>query len=268
MPNSRHNLTNKADHVITMQVAASGPKYRDNSAASRFYQEIGNSIMRLTGVTDQGAVSVLPMTGTVGWGGINVEGYTPPPGQELQVDMRLANTGYFRMMTIPLLKGRFFSDRDNADSEQVAIIDQKFAERFWQRENPIGKHLFFDLKKPFTITGVIGSVKQYGLDMDSKIVVYFAHVEMPSGGMFLVARTSGDTATLAGPIVREIHTVDPGVAVYGMRKMDNIVHDSLARQRFAITMLSAFPGFALHASRGRDLWRDVIPREPRCARHR
>ena len=235
----------KADHVIAMQVAASGPKYRDNSAASRFYQEIGNRIMRLPGVTDQGAVSALPMTGTVGWGGVNVEGYTPPPGQELQVDMRLASTGYFRTMTIPLLKGRFFSDHDNAGSEQVAIIDQKFAERFWPRENPIGKHLFFDPKKPFTITGVVGSVKQYGLDMDSKIVVYFPHLQMPSGGMFLVARTSGDPATLAGPIVREIHTVDPGVAVYGIRKMDNILHDSLARQRFASTMLGAFAGFAL-----------------------
>jgi predicted permease len=159
--------------------------------------------------------------------------------------MRLASTGYFRTMTIPLSKGRFFSDHDNAGSEQVAIIDQKFAERFWPRENPIGKHLFFDPKKPFTITGVVGSVKQYGLDMDSKIVVYFAHLQVPSGGMFLVARTSGDPATLAGAIVREIHTVDPGVAVYGIRKMDNILHDSLARQRFASTMLGAFAGFAL-----------------------
>ena len=97
----------------------------------------------------EGLVSALPLTGAVGWGGINVEGYTPPPGQELQVDLRVASTDYFRAMEIPLLKGRYFSDHDTSDGQQVAIIDEKFAQRFWPHDNPIGKHLWFDPKKPY-----------------------------------------------------------------------------------------------------------------------
>jgi predicted permease len=188
---------------------------------------------------------VLPLTGAVGWGGINVEGYTPPPGQELQVDLRLASTDYFRAMKIQLLKGRFFDSHDSIDGQRVTIIDEQFAQRFWPHENPVGKHLWFDPKKPFTIAGVVGTVKQYGLDSGSKIAVYFPQDQQGGGQMFEVARTSGNPAELANAIVREIHAVDPGVPVYDIRTMDERLHDSMARQRFATTMLGAFAAFAL-----------------------
>ncbi len=234
-----------ADHVLTMQVAATGPKYREDKPVVRFYQEIESRIARLPGVKAEGVVSVLPLTGSVGWGGINVEGYTPPPGQELQVDLRTASTDYFRAMEIPLRRGRFFSERDTADKPQVVIIEEKFAERFWPHEDPIGKHLWFDPKKPFTIVGVVGVVKQYGLDTDGKIATYFPQQQNPDNGPYLVARVAGDPAALSGAVVREIHAVDPSVAVYGIRTMQDRLYDSLARQRFASTMLGAFAAFAL-----------------------
>ncbi len=190
-------------------------------------------------------MDVLPLTGAVGWGGINVEGYTPPPGQELQVDLRTASTDYFRTMKIPLRRGRFFSEQDTADTPQVVIIEEKFAERFWPHGDPVGKHLWFNPKKPFTIVGVVGVVKQYGLDTDGKIAVYFAEQQNPDNGMFVVARTAGDPAQLSAAAVREIHAVDPDVPVYGVRTMEDRLHDSLARQRFASTMLGAFAAFAL-----------------------
>jgi len=233
------------DNVLSMQVVASDPKYRDEKAVVQFYQEIGDRITHLPGVKTEGLVSALPLTGSVGWGQINVEGYAPPPGQELQVDLRLASTDYFRAMDIPLLKGRFFSEHDTSDSPQIAIIDAKFAERFWPHDNPIGKHLWFDPKKPFTIAGVVGVTKQYGLDIDGKIAVYFPHRQQTSNGMYLVARTSSDAAALAGPIVREIHTVDSNVVVHDVRTMQDRLYDSLARQRFSTTMLGAFAAFAL-----------------------
>src|SRR6266705_4209854 len=107
-----------------------------------------------------GSVSALPLTGEVGWGQINVEGYAPPPGQELQADIRVASTDYFRTMKIPLRKGRFFTEDDTADKPQVVIIDETFAQRFWPDSDPIGKHLWWDPKKPVTIVGVVGVVKQ------------------------------------------------------------------------------------------------------------
>jgi predicted permease len=233
------------DHVISMQVAANGAKYREDKAVVGFYREVGDRIGRLPGVTAQGLVTPLPLTGGVGWGGINVEGYTPPPGQELQVDQRVASTDYFRVMKIPLLKGRYFDDHDTSDGQQVAIIDEQFAQRFWPRDNPIGKHLWFDPKKPLTIAGVVGMVKQYGLENGSKIVVYFPHQQGPANGVYLVARTSSNPADLANAMVREIHAVDAGVPVYDIRTMQERLYDSLARQRFATAMLGAFAAFAL-----------------------
>jgi putative ABC transport system permease protein len=229
-----------------MQLSATGKRYRENKAVVQFYKEMGERIAHLPGVVAQGVVSVLPLTGTVGWGQINVEGFHPAPGQELQVDMRTASSGYFETMHIPLRKGRYFSDHDTADGQQVAIVDDRFAQRFWPHENPIGKHLWFDHpEKPLTIVGVVGTVKQYGLDDEGKIVVYFAQAQQADNRMFLTVRTAGEPGALAGPVVREIHATDSTVAVYQIRTMRDLLYDSLARQRFATTMLGAFALFAL-----------------------
>ena len=84
------------DNVMSLQVVVSDPKYRDDKITANFYREVETRITHLPGVVDEGAVSALPLTGMVGWGGIKVEGYNPPPGQELQVDQRDASTNYFR----------------------------------------------------------------------------------------------------------------------------------------------------------------------------
>ncbi len=148
-------------------------------------------------------------------------------------------------MEIPLVKGRYFSEHDTLDTQQVVIVEEKFAQRFWPRGDAIGKHLWFDPKKPYTIVGVVGVVKQYGLEADGKIATYFPQQQQPSNGMFLVARTSTDAAAISGAVVREIHAVDPNVAVYGIRTMQDRLYDSLARQRFSSTLLGAFAAFAL-----------------------
>jgi predicted permease len=237
------------DHVLTMEVAAAGRKYQDdknNKPIINFYKEIESRVAHLPGVVAEGVVSTLPMTGEVGWGIINVEGYAPPPGQELQADIRVAGTDYFQTMEIPLRTGRFFTEDDNADKPQVVIIDEKFAQRFWPNSDPIGKHLWFrDAKKPITIVGVVGVVKQYGLEADGKIATYFPQQQYSDPRMFLAVRTSSEAAGLSSAVVSQIHAVDPDVVVYEIRTMQERLHDSLARQRFASTMLGAFAVFAL-----------------------
>ena len=182
------------DHVLTMEVAAAGQKYqndKDDKPIINFYKEIESRVAHLPGVVAEGVVSGLPLTGEVGWGQINVEGYAPPPGQELQADVRVASTDYFRTMEIPLRMGRFFTEDDTADKPQVVIIDEKFAQRFWPDSDPIGKHLWLDPKKPITIVGVVGVVKQYGLETDGKIATYFPLQQFPgprdvSGGAHVI----------------------------------------------------------------------------------
>ena len=110
-------------------------------------------------------------------------------------------------MKIPLTQGRFFEDADlPMQAAQVAIVDQKFADRFWP-EGAVGKQVWFNPKQKITIVGVVGTVKQYGLDIDGRMVVY-----RPSPfGTRHVARTSGDPASVGAALAR--NRVDPVVAL-------------------------------------------------------
>ncbi len=234
-----------ANHVLSLNINASGPKYHEEASTIQFYQDLLARVSHLPGVKAAGLTSALPLTGTVGWGGINVEGYNPPPGQELQVDIRSASADYFRAMQIALIKGRFFSELDRSASQKLAIIDEKFAQRFWPNADPVGKHLWFDPKKPFTIAGVVKVVKQYGLDNDGKIAVYFPDTQGGNQQMYLVLRTSSEPASLARPVVSEVHALDPNVVVSEIQTMQELLYRSLARQRFAAVMLFAFAAFAL-----------------------
>ena len=93
--------------------------------------------------------------------------------------------------------------------------------------------------------GVVGAVKQYGLEIDGKMATYFPQNQRPDPRMFLAVRTSSDPARLSSAVMSEIHPVDPDVVVYGIRTMQERLYDSLARQRFSSSMLGAFAVFAL-----------------------
>jgi hypothetical protein len=109
----------------------------------------------------------------------------------------------------------------------------------------VGKHLWFDPKKPMVIAAVVGNVKQYGLDSDTKIAVYFPNGQVADNGMYVVARTAGDPAALANPITAQVHAIEPSAVVYDIHTMDDRLYRSLARQRFASVLLSSFAIFAM-----------------------
>ena len=229
-------------NVISMRLGSSARPFENRTDALAFYGSFTTAVGALPGVTMLGGVSTLPFTSSVGWGMINVEGWTPQPGEELQGDQRSATPNYFRTMRLPLLKGRYFTDADlQADAQQVAIVDDKFARRFWPTSDPIGKQVWRNPKQKQTVVGVVGTVKQYGLDVDGRMVVYRPS---PNAG-YLVARTSGDPAAVSRAIIRKIHELDPTMSAYDVRTMTDRMSDSLARQRFSTIMLGAFAGFAL-----------------------
>src|SRR5215467_2229507 len=232
----------QAEGVVSMRLGVMGRQFENRDAALAYWTTFGDQLASVPGVKERGAVSALPFTSSVGWGQINVEGWTPEPGQELQVDQRGATTRYFSTMRIPLIAGRLFTDADlpqNADP--VVIIDNKFAQRFWPRGDAIGKHVWGNPARKLTIVGVVGTVKQYGLDVDGRIVVY---APSPNAG-YQVARTSGDPATVARAMVKKMHELDPALTVFDIRTMSDRMSESMARQRFATTMLGVFAGFAL-----------------------
>jgi predicted permease len=228
--------------VISMRVGPTARVLADRDQAVAFYASISEALAAVPGVTMRGAVSALPFTSSVSWGGINVEGWTPAPGQELQVDQRSATIDYFQTMKIPLVAGRFFETRDLATTaERVCVIDEKFAKRFWSNGDAVGKHLWNDPKQPMTIVGVVGTVKQYGLDVDGRLVFYRPSVWTS----YQVARTPSDPAVVGAAIIRKLHDLDPTITVFDVQTMTDRVSGSMARQRFSTLMLSAFSVFAL-----------------------
>ena len=230
------------DGVVSLRVGGSARQFKDRNEAIAHYQPIHEALSAIPGIEVRGAVSALPFTSSVGWGSINVEGWTPQPGQELQVDRRGATPDYFKTMRIRVIQGRVFTNADlTPTAESVCVIDQKFAQRFWPAGDAVGKHLWNDPARKMTIVGVVGTVKQYGLDVDGRIVVY----QPGLWGGYQVARTSGDPGSIAKDLTRKIHEMDPTITVYDVQTMNGRMSASLARQRFSTLMLGAFAAFAL-----------------------
>ena len=228
--------------VVSMRVGVSTRQFADRDASLAFYRPFGEALAAVPGVTTRGAVSALPFTSSVGWGSINVEGWTPEPGQELQVDQRAATVQYFQTMRIPIVQGRGFTDADlTTTSEQVAIIDEQFAQRFWPNGDAVGRHVWFDPARKMRIVGVVGGVKQYGLNIEGRIVLYRPTVN----AQWHVVRTSSNPAMVAREMVRKIHELDPTITVVDIQPMTARMNQSMARERFSTLMLGAFALFAL-----------------------
>jgi predicted permease len=167
----------------------------------------------------------------------------------IQSDARVAGTGYFETMGIPLLQGRLFDERDTDKSPAVLVIDEKMARNYWPDRNPVGGRIKFgspDSKNPWmTIVGVVGSVKQYDLESESRVALYFPASQALDSTMHLVARTTIPPSSLATAITSEVRAMDPNIPIFDIKTMDQRLSESLARRRLAMLALGVFAGFAL-----------------------
>jgi predicted permease len=183
------------------------------------------------------------------WGPITIEGRASPAGETfINVDQRIVAGDYFEVMQIPLLEGRLFSEGDIQSAPRVAVIDQHMAQQIWPGESAVGKRvrLGADGKGRFTtVVGVVGRVKQYTLDTDSRIAMYVAHTQFPTRAMNIVLRGTPPPQGLAATVRAELRALDPDLPVYNVRTMSNRVGESLARRRFSMLLLTLFAALAL-----------------------
>ncbi len=238
-----------ADRMLTAELAVIGPKYTTAQAAGQLYRELWDRLDRLPGVTGSGGVSSLPMSQFFAWGPITVEGRTPPPGEAfINADQRSATSRYFETMQIPLLRGRFFNEFDTDKAPRVVIIDDHMAQQIFPNEDPIGRRLKFgDAKSESlweTIVGVVGRVKQYGLDADARIALYRPHTQSVARNLYIVVRSDADPATLAGAVTRELRSLEPDLPISNVRTMSSRIEESLVRRRFLMMLLGLFAGLA------------------------
>ncbi len=235
--------------VLTLELTMSGRKYTGAPVVTETYRQLWPRLDRLPGVTASGAVSALPLSQMFSWGPITVEGRTPPPGEAfINADQRIVSGRYFEAMDIPLRRGRFFNEHDTRDSARVTIVDEFMARQLWPNEDAVGKRLqtATSADAPWvTVVGVVGRVKQYTLDSDSRIAMYVAHAQYPIRAMNVVLRSRADAATLTEEIRTELRAVDPDLPMYGVRTMAERVDESLARRRFSMLLLTLFAGLAL-----------------------
>lgn len=241
-----------ASGVLTFELTMTGPRYAQPETTLTTYDELWRRLASLPGVSAAGGVSALPLSQMMAWGPITVEGRTPAPGEAfVNTDMRVVAGGYFEAMRIPLLAGRLFDEHDTADKPRVIVVDEAFAQKLWPGQDPLGKRVRpggFDgnASTPWlTVVGVVGRIKQDGLDADSRIALYHAHRQRPTRSLNVTLRGGASVASLAGAVRAELRAIDPDLPVYGLRTMSERVQASLARRRFSMLLLSLFAGLAL-----------------------
>jgi predicted permease len=230
-------------NLLTLRLTTTGTAV-DNEPLN-FYRELWERIRRLPGVEAAGGVTSLPLTGAVGWGSITIEGYNPAAGQSMiQADFRAASVGYFETMKIPLISGRFFTEQDKKDSMLAVIVDQNLARAYWPGIDPAGRRLKLggvNSNSPWrTVIGVVGNVKQYALDTDSRVALYLPHLQAPINSMSVAVRTTTDPHSLAAAVTREARMIDPNVPIYDVKSMEQWLSASLARRSFAMLSLGLF----------------------------
>jgi predicted permease len=238
------------NQVLTLELTMSGPKYDDPKAVVAAYRQLWSRLESLPGVTASGAVTSLPLSQMFAWGPITVEGRVPPPGENfINADQRVVGGHYFEAMEIPLRSGRFFNEHDTPASPKVVVIDEYMAQQLWPNQDPIGRRIHYGGitdKDPWeTVVGVVGRVKQYTLDSDSRIALYLPQTQYPTRAMNVVLRSAADPAALAPAVKQQIHELDSDLPLYNVRTMDQRLDESLAQRRFAMLLLTLFAGVAL-----------------------
>jgi predicted permease len=234
-------------NVLSFRMSLPAPKYK-GVAVTAFYKQLSERIKALPGVEAAGTAYSLPMSSVaLAWGPVIIEGYVPKNSADfVMANQRFVSSGYFRALGVPLAKGRYFDERDVKDAQQTVIVNENLAQRFWPNEEAIGKRLELNDQGPWrTVVGVVRDAKEFSVDKDVPIGVYFPTEQLPTRSMFMVVRTKTDPTPMTMTITKEIQALDPEVPAFDLRTMDARLADSLARRRFSTFLLGLFAAVAL-----------------------
>ena len=233
-------------NVLTLELTMTGERYKDKEAVLAAYQQLWRRLENLPGVSSAGAVTSLPLSQMFAWGPITVEGRVPLPGEKfINTDVRMVNGHYFQAMKIPLLEGRLFTEDDAAGKPRVALVDDYMAQQLWPNQDAIGKRFHIgsvsETDSPWiSVVGVVGRVKQYTLDSNSRMAFYLPQTQYVTRAMNVVMRGSSDPANLAGTVKQQIRELDPDLPLYNVSTMQERFNLSLARRRFTMLLLGTF----------------------------
>lgn len=246
----------RSDGLLTMHVMPS-PRYAaPDSRIAELYARLAGRVRAVPGVTSVGVVNHLPLGGAWSGTAVGIDGTPPEAGQDLTVGLRATDDSYLATMGVPLLKGRWFTAADMTQAGSGGIvINRTMAEQFWPGQDPLGHQVSFskaaagraDFGEPLTgsVIGVVGDVKQFGLDQPSDAAIYIPYTVDPWGHSFLVVRTAVPPGSLAEPVRRALLAEEPDLLIHQIRTMDDLVADSLVSREFLLLLVGVFAGSAL-----------------------
>jgi putative ABC transport system permease protein len=241
----------RADNLLTMKIVLPEPKYEEAERRSTFYTDVIQRVESLAGVKSAAVTTNLPLYRQGNSISIGIEGRpAPPPGQELIVVTRIISPGYFDTMSIPLLRGRQFTDQDTSTSPNVVVISETMARRFWPDEEAVGKRLSAGRARSpedwIQVIGVVKDVRQFELNAEPKPQMYLSYRQAEFfAPRDLVVKTDADPASLAATVRKAVWEIDKDQPVSNIRTMEEILAGSIARQRFSMLLLAIFAAVAL-----------------------
>ena len=235
------------ENATLLQLSLPQKKYALPEQQTAFANALLKRVKNLPGVQSAGLTHSMPLVSDYVLG-FNIEGRPAIDPSDLPNTNYYAVTpDYFRAMGIRLVRGRIFSAQDDAKAPRVAIINETLARQHFPNEDPIGKRINIT-NGPDTwreIVGIVGDIKQYGVDKATSNQSYEPFAQVPFSSLNVVIRTSGPPAALLGAIRPTVYAVDKDQPIGTIRPLEEIMADSIARQRFAMTLLTVFSLVAL-----------------------
>ena len=242
----------RTDNLLTMKIVLPEPKYEEFERRLTFYTDLVQRVQSLAGVRSAAVTTNLPLYKQGNSISVRIEGQPePPPGKAPIVVTRIISPGYFDTMTIPLLSGRNLNDQDTETSRNASVvISETTARRFWPNEDPVGKRIAAGRVRSdedwMNVVGVVKDVRQFELTAEPRPQMYLSYRQ---AGFFaptdLVVKTDVDPASMAATVRKAVWEIDKDQPVSNIRTMEEILGESIARQRFSMLLLAIFAGVAL-----------------------
>ena len=245
----------RPDHLLTMQIQLSGPRYEDARRRISYCSELQDRLRTLPGVNSVSLVGWLPVApvgaDTGGGNPFSIEGRAWNPDASVPQIAHTAAVGldYFHTMGIPLRAGRTFMAADTLDAPAVAVINETLARGFFPRGDAIGHRILLGAPRPdarwMTIVGIIGDLRTGALDQSPMPQFYWPAAQDAPWGLAIVLRTANDPLEMAREATGVIRLIDPDQPVYDVSTMDRRVEESAGQPRFQTVLLGFFALAAL-----------------------
>jgi putative ABC transport system permease protein len=235
---------------------ATGPYFKPEQKVA-FYTKVLERLRTLPGVDAVGGVDQLPLSGKRFQVPIRIEGGVDTFDARTQTAWGQATPDYFKVMDIPVVRGRTFEETDNLHGQPVVIVSQTFVRRYLPGGDPIGRHVQVSPGLPgvapgtppwLRIVGVVGDTKDAALDAEPAPLMYTPVLQGTVFTLAFVLRTHDqlyDPGGLAMTVSQHVRAVDPELPVFASRSMEEVVARALSNRRFAMLLLMLFAGVAL-----------------------